>query len=482
MRKKIISILTVLTVFFLFTTVSCSYQRSIPPEKTPTPQSKGRQEQNTPEPDRNTPVPGRPGQDQDNLTKSDKAAVEENVNGFDISDDEQITDTAESLKMTQLNTGISQTEVKQITAAESGSPESTVLLEYNTQLPDEIKYAVQYTKYYLTYDYFLVTGEQEVPIRQSPDPNSAEVCRTYNGEKLALHQKVSGNAADGSDVWYKVSCKSDGTVATGYIPSALGITRKFQFDKMLASLKYLQQQVSQGKLNHINNYKNVNGAPPKKGNTATDEFGMRIYQSAPGYFQADTNSDYRYVPDGMLVRILGESGDLYRVAVDSFSKELYVPKKYIDPNNALSRLTHVVIVDRGQQNQAAFELSANEIRMVSYTLATTGLKSGSSFETPLGFYRALEKRDRFQYLKDGSSDIAGYAPFATRFSGGAYIHGVPVNYVEKDGEQVDPGIQEYLQTIGTFPRSHMCVRNFSSHAEFIYNWLDTSSGAIIVME
>lgn len=30
------------------------------------------------------------------------------------------------------------------------------------------------------------------------------------------------------------------------------------------------------------------------------------------------------------------------------------------------------------------------------------------------------------YLKDGSPEVAGYAPYASRFTDGAYIHGVPV--------------------------------------------------------
>jgi hypothetical protein len=457
---------------FLLASASCSYRRAAPPEKSPVPQQTNQPEQSTP----------KPGRQQDKLSKSDQDAVEENINGFDISKDKEITRTAESLQMTQIRTGVDQNELKQISAVNTAGTDNTVLLKYDTKLPAEIKYDVKYTKYDLTYDYFLVTSGNEVIIRKSPDPNDAEACKTYSGEKLALHEKISGKTVDDSDIWYKVSCKDKGNITTGYIHSSAGITRTFQFSKMLDALKGLKQQVSKGKLNHVSNYKNVNGAPPSKGDAATDEFGMRIYQSAPGYFQANTSSDFRYVPDGMLVRILGESGDLYRVFVDIFGKELYIPKKYIDPNDALSQLIQAIVVDRNQQNQAAFDLAGNEIRMVSYTLATTGLKSDTSFETPLGDFKAIEKKDRFQYLKDGSDQIAGYAPFATRFCGGAYIHGVPVAYEEKNGQQIDPGITEYLQTIGTFPRSHMCVRNFSSHAEFIYNWMDTAKGAVIVIE
>ena len=31
------------------------------------------------------------------------------------------------------------------------------------------------------------------------------------------------------------------------------------------------------------------------------------------------------------------------------------------------------------------------------------------------------------FLKDGGSATGGYAPYASRFTNGAYIHGVPVN-------------------------------------------------------
>ncbi|NLC06515.1 MAG: L,D-transpeptidase, partial [Syntrophomonadaceae bacterium] len=162
--------------------------------------------------------------------------------------------------------------------------------------------------------------------------------------------------------------------------------------------------------------------------------------------------------------------------------DFYIPKQYIDKAAVLSRLNQVVVVDRNQQNQAAFETRENGLDLISYTLSTTGLAGDGSFETPLGSYKVINKVDRFEYLQKNTSDVAGYAPFAIRFTGGAYIHGVPVEYEEKNGEKVDPGSKEYLHTIGTFPRSHMCVRNFTSHAEFLYNWMDGQNGAVIVIE
>ncbi len=67
------------------------------------------------------------------------------------------------------------------------------------------------------------------------------------------------------------------------------------------------------------------------------------------------------------------------------------------------------------------------------------------------------------YLVDGSKETGGFAPYASRFTNGGYIHGVPVNAPRKS-------LIEYSPTLGTTPRSHMCVRNATSHAKFVYDW------------
>lgn len=45
-------------------------------------------------------------------------------------------------------------------------------------------------------------------------------------------------------------------------------------------------------------------------------------------------------------------------------------------------------------------------------------------KTPLGMYLLQQKKTRMVFLKDGSAEIGGYAPYASRFTNGAYIHGV----------------------------------------------------------
>ena len=132
---------------------------------------------------------------------------------------------------------------------------------------------------------------------------------------------------------------------------------------------------------------------------------------------------------------------------------------------------------------AAFPGGRAEWKIVSYSLATTG-KSGKYHQpTPLGYYYAIEKKPRFYYLKDGTNDIEGYAPYAIRFTAGAYVHGVAVPYeYTDDGVRVDPGIREFSNSIGTVPLSHKCVRNYTSHAKFLYDWYEHGKTIVIVIE
>ena len=79
------------------------------------------------------------------------------------------------------------------------------------------------------------------------------------------------------------------------------------------------------------------------------------------------------------------------------------------------------------------------------------------------------------FLKDGSAATGGFAPYASRFHNGGYIHGVPTNAPASH-------LLEYSPTLGTIPRSHMCVRNATSHAKFIFDWAPVNETIIFVLE
>ena len=138
---------------------------------------------------------------------------------------------------------------------------------------------------------------------------------------------------------------------------------------------------------------------------------------------------------------------------------------------------HVVFVDRRDQNIATLERKAEGEWLVrSMNPATTGKhRPPYGHDTPLGMFVVQQKKPKMIFLKDGSTATGGYAPYASRFTNGAYIHGVPVNVPRT-------AMIEYSWSLGTTPRSHMCVRNATSHAKFVYEWAPVFASLVVVIE
>lgn len=377
-------------------------------------------------------------------------------------------------------------------------------------LPDGVREELRYSQYPVAKEYVMRISGGSVPIKAQPRFGSKTVKKAGRFEAIATDGIVHGEYAKTSDSskWYRVNWGTAEAPREGYIFAPEVTRRGFQFRKMAEALNRLKDTVENASIAHVDNYKNRSGWAPTHTGQTVDDFGVHRDQAAPAYFSADRQSDFRYLPDGSLVSILGERGEFYEISAVDFSGIYYIPKKYLPSEPRLMALNKVVIVDRKNQNEAVFEGEGKGWKLISYVMATTGEKAEFKEETSLGNFMVIEKKSKFMYLGDVSKEIEGYAPYAIRFNGGAYVHGVPVNYKEIKSTVVvkaavldplgnviappvtrevvvgreDPGMKEYLSSIGTTPRSHKCVRNYTSHAKFLYDWTEIGFTAVIVIE
>ena len=247
-------------------------------------------------------------------------------------------------------------------------------------------------------------------------------------------------------------------------------------------LENIQIQPSQWAI--LQNYKNRNGEAPLVKNfkrnaygRVADTLGVERYQSVPLYLLTDTVTPERYGQDGELTRFI-EDGENFVKAEPIFTEgEWMIPKKYVKVIGDTVVFNKAIFVDRHNQNITALERTEKGKWVVrSMNPSTTGLhRPPYAQETPLGMFVLQEKKVKMIFLKDGSKETGGYAPYASRFTDGAYIHGVPVNEPRK--RQI-----EYSWSLGTTPRSHMCVRNATSHAKFIFDWAPVNETIIFVLE
>lgn len=263
-------------------------------------------------------------------------------------------------------------------------------------------------------------------------------------------------------------------------------TRQFQWSKIKEKLAFVVNFQKDKKIYAIlQNYKNKNREAPVVKNfvrnaytRVSDTLGVERYQSAPLYEVNDTSTPTIYGRDGSLVELLSsDTLDMVSIKGISFEGTWQVPKRYVKTIGDSVTFNHVVFVDITNQNICTVEKVDDEKWLIrSMNPATTGLHNPPyAHETPVGIFVIQENKYKMFFYKDGTTDIGGFAPYASRFTNGAYLHGVPVNYPQKS-------IVEYSATLGTTPRSHMCVRNASSHAKFMYEWASPLQSLVIVID
>ncbi len=262
--------------------------------------------------------------------------------------------------------------------------------------------------------------------------------------------------------------------------------RMFQWDKIRAGLARLDTlAVDPQAWGVLRNRRNINGIAPlvrdytrNSYKNIQDTFGVERYQGIPLYAQDDP-MPVRYALDGSLVKIFSAEGDSLVAAEHAYiGGRWIIPPKYVKRiGGDTLRFDRAIFVDRTNQCIATLERSGDGKWLVrSMNPCTTGLHHPPyQKETPLGIFVVQEKKPRMQYYVDGTTRIGGFSPWASRFCNGGYVHGVPVNLPRT-------AVAEWSASLGTTPRSHMCVRNATSHAKYIYDWAPVDRTLVFVIE
>ena len=260
-------------------------------------------------------------------------------------------------------------------------------------------------------------------------------------------------------------------------------TRSFQWDKIKERLALLESiQSVPVRWGILQNYKNMNGEAPliktwrrNEYKRVSDTLVVERYQSVPLFSPNDSVTAERYGRDGSLVKLTNDTtAKFIKISTVNFKGDWLVPRKYVKAIADTVVFKKAVFVDVTNQNIATLEKVDSKWLVRSMNPATTGRHHPPhQQETPLGMFVVQEKKVKMFFLVDGTSKIGGFAPNASRFTNGGYLHGVPVNEPRKS-------LIEYSASLGTTPRSHMCVRNATSHAKFIYDWAPVKETIVFV--
>ena len=264
--------------------------------------------------------------------------------------------------------------------------------------------------------------------------------------------------------------------------------RGFYWDKMISKIEIVNDFITKAtkaneQLYIVTEYAPLSRDKPSK----KDNFGNKNNQSIIGYTNSKKEGEIINIPDQTIFRIIGEENNMLKIETPFYGGPYFIEKKedtYKKIENIKGEVNKFVAIDPSSQTEVLFQRNpeTEKYEVVTYSYVTTGKDGWGSYETPHGAFLIAFTRPYMTFTRHaregdktlpGRSDltIGGSAKYAVRFSGGGYMHGIPVGLNFK-GSTLSTGT---AQKIGTYKDSHKCVRHFDDQIEFIVKWINADS-------
>ena len=264
--------------------------------------------------------------------------------------------------------------------------------------------------------------------------------------------------------------------------------RGFYWDKMINKIEIVNDFITKAinaneQLYIITEYAPLSRDKPSK----KDKFGNKNNQSIIGYTNSKKEGEIINIPDQTIFRIIGEENNMLKIETPFYGGPYFIEKKeetYKQVENIKGKVNKFIAIDPHSQTEALFQRNpeTEKYEVVTYSYVTTGKDGWGSYETPHGAFLIAFTRPYMTFTRHaregdktlpGRSDltIGGSARYAVRFSGGGYMHGIPVG-LNFRGSTLNTGA---AHKIGTYKESHKCVRHFDDQIEFIVGWINADS-------
>lgn len=318
-------------------------------------------------------------------------------------------------------------------------------------------------------------------IKEKANINAKNIKNVKYGERIPTTALIENNKTK----WYEVLYNNK----TYYIKADKGIKRAFDWQKAINKAYeindfFVNAFNDEKEIYYLNSY--VSLSTDTDG--VKDKYGNHANQSIKAYYG---KNKYINLPDRSLFIIIKEDNEFVYIRTLAYGDTIYkvnkadkAKLKKADINEIVNKF---IYVDRNSQTQISIErdIETNIFNINAGSFVTTGISKGVGFITPYGIYKVAYTKPVMKYVSDYEKEqilnskgevigekpiIIGEAPNAIRFSGGAYIHGVPFQY---GTEQEMEARRKYTASkLGTVPLSHKCVRNADDVEKYMYKWVN----------
>ncbi|WP_304179202.1 L,D-transpeptidase [Leptotrichia trevisanii] len=342
-------------------------------------------------------------------------------------------------------------------------------------------------------------------------PNGNAVAHLSFSEKPEILFDMVSDAANSQTRWYyteftkrastnvsrKTSKDKNGKVVAenpvtvrGFIAgSEDNVSRRgFHWDKMIKKIEIVNKFIDTAvkaneELYIVTEYRPLSRDKPSE----KDRFGNKNNQSIVGYTNSKKEGEKINIPDQSIFKIIGEENNMLKIETPFYGGPYFIEKNedaYKKVENIKGEVNKFIAIDPNSQAEVLFQRipETEKYEVVTYSYVTTGKDGWGSYETPHGAFLIAFTRPYMTFTRHaregdktlpGRSDltIGGSARYAVRFSGGGYMHGIPVG-LNFRGSTLNTGT---AHKIGTYKDSHKCVRHFDDQIEFIVKWINADS-------
>jgi len=309
---------------------------------------------------------------------------------------------------------------------------------------------------------YLMTKHKSIPVYSQPTTGSAPIETVNWLQKREFLGEVKGKRTNGSKVWYKTRTANG---AIGYIPSAYAKKRQIRYQTIMHKLNELDNFIN-GSLNQGKTVGSIEAyVPGSKETGPADMYGNRGEQSARATF----GGGFRYLQDSRLIAINSNNGGEASVNVPDSNQTYTINSSNISKQVLRGSVNRVIVIDTEYQNLTTYIRKGGHWELTSAVYAATGRNDGGDFyDTPKGFFMVHNTVPNVVSIDDKTGETS-YSRYGVRFSGGGYIHGIPLTASERSGGNAGNLIAERQNALGTHGYTHKCVRNPQAHAKWLHS-------------
>lgn len=346
------------------------------------------------------------------------------------------------------------------------SVEYKYIEKYEEPNKSNLEFEEGYNKYSPKFSHYVFT-KRAVSVKKEPNNRSKTLLTVGGNKNIQIIAKVSTKHSK----WYEVKINK----IVGFVNEKNVLKREFNYEKAIEEIEKLEEFLYKDidKIYFIDCYTPLSYSSGLK----KDKYGNGSNQSITAY-EVGTKDHYN-LQDRTILSIDSEEKKGYNIKVQTYP-ELILNKKYKKNLKKLEIdgkfITKYIFIDKKNQNIFALmkDNETGNFRVIINGLITTGKNSKYGFETPLGNFLVAISKPVMTYTSDiDTTKVIGDARYAIRFTGGAYLHGIPSLYEPKETRTQRKKITE--SKLGTYPLSHKCVRNKDEVVKILYEWLGVKS-------